>query len=164
MNDCLELIYDRFGIDFYPLAGVQFKKPMMIHEKFVSSSDITIIPSELYLSVGNFPEHTGKQIKANDTQDNITTTVSERKDNEQYTVNIHFEFKNPTAMSVSLCEAMDVQPFHIILNQYALTGGIGSRRVIRNGEGQSRVEVSEEEGAIKIDITIQNVNGIQLIG
>lgn len=163
MNNCLELIYDRFGIDFYPMTGVLFKKPMMVHEKVIGSSDIIIVPPELYLSVGNFPEHTGKQIKANDTQDNITTAVSENKDNEQYAVEVHFEFNVPTAMSVSLCETLDIRPFHIILNQYSLTGGIGSRRVIRNGEGQSRVKVTEEKGVIKVDVSIKNTNGIQLI-
>lgn len=164
MNTCLELIYDRFGIDFYTYPGVQFKNPMMIREKFISAAEITILDSELYLSVGNFPQHTGKQIRANDTYDDATTSVKEKKDGEQYTVTLHFEFKRPTATAVKLCEAMDLAAYHIVLKQYTISGGLGSRRIIRNGDGQSRVVVTEGKGVVNVDITIQNVNGIQMIG
>lgn len=164
MSNCLELIYDRFGIDFYTFSGVQFKTPMMIKKKFLPSSDISILDSELYLSVGNFPQHTGKQIRSNDSLNDITTTVKEKKNEEQYTVELHFEFKQPTATSVGLCEALDLAPYHIILKQYSLNGTIAGRRVIRSGEGQYKVSVTEEKGIINVDIAIENVNGIQLIG
>lgn len=164
MNNCLELIYDRFGIEFYPVSAVIFKKTMMEKQKFIAASDIAIDNSSVYLQVGNYPAHSEKQINANDTYDNITSKVSEKKKNEQYTVSIHFEFQKPTEDAVFTCESLDYDPYHIVLNQYDFTGAIASRRVIRNGTGQSRVEMTEEKGIIKVDMTVQNLNGIQLIG
>jgi len=160
----LELIYDRFGLEFYPSGGVQFKDPMMLKKKFLCTRDVSILAGLLYLAVGNFTEHTGKSIRANDTQERVTTRVEEQKDGEYYKVSVHFEFTSPTQTSVGLCEALDYAAYHVILNQYDFTGRTASRRVIRCEEGQGRVEVTEEKGIVKVDATIRNVNGIQIIG
>lgn len=158
------MTYDRFSIEFYPESAIILKKQMMEKQKFIPVSSITIDNSSVYLQVGNYPAHSGKQIHANDTYENITSKVSEKKDGEQYTVSVHFEFQKPTENSVLLCESLDYTPYHIVLNQYDFAGAMVSRRLIRNGTGQSRVEVTEEKGVIKVDMTVQNVNGIQLIG
>lgn len=164
MNGCIELIFDYFGIEFYRPSGVSFSDPMMLKKKFLSASDISIQPSDRYLAVGNFDGHSGIYIQSNDRQDEITTKVSEKKNGEQYTVSVHFEFVRPTQEAVRLCEGLDEAPYHIVLNQLGFTGAVASRRVIRCETGQSRAEVTEEKGTVKVDVTVQNVNGIQLIG
>ena len=164
MNQCLDLIFDRFSIGFYPEGGVQFKDHCLVHSKVLDASDVTILEDQLYLSVGHFPEPTAKQIDANDSAQEVTTSAKESKDGEVFEVNLHFEFKNPTKTRVSMCEAMDWNPFHIVLCQMDFTGKVASRRVIRNGVGQSRVKVTEDMGVISVDVTVRNTNGIQMIG
>lgn len=164
MSQCLELIYDRFSLDFYPEGGVQFKSHPMTISKMLSPDEVTVIEDQVYLSVGHYPDASGKQIDANDSAEDITTSAKESKDGEVFEVNLHFEFKNPTKTKVSLCEALDWKPYHIVLNQMDFTGRVASRRVIRNGEGQSRVQVTEDKGIISVDVTIRNNNGIQPIG
>lgn len=160
----MELIYDRFGIEFYSHSGIEFNRPMMVREKFLSAADLVISEDGLYLQVGHFPRHTGKQIRSNDTPDNVTTSVSEDFDDEVYTVNLHFEFSNPDGNSVNLCTALDSAPFHVVLLAYALDGSVSSRRVIRNEEGQSRTTVTEENGVFSVDMKIVTPSGIQLVG
>lgn len=116
------------------------------------------------LSVGNFPAHAVGKIRADDTADRITTTVKEKRSNEIYEVEVHFEFRSPDRDNVRLCEGLDAAPYHIVLNRFALDGKIADRRIIRNGEGHSRTQVTEEEGIIKVDITVRNVSGIQMMG
>lgn len=164
MEKCLELIYDRFGIEFYSHSGVEFKQPMQLCKKMISASDVVISEEGLYLQVGHYPKHTGKQIRSNDTADNVTSSVSEDFDNGYYTVNVHFEFSNPDTNSVNLCQALDTAPFHVILVSYALDGRVTSRRIIRNEEGQSLTFVTESNGIVSVDMTIVNPSGIQLIG
>lgn len=163
MNQCLELIYDRFSIDFYPEGGVQFKNHPMTLSKMLSADDVTVFSEQVYLSVGHYPDASGKQIDANDSAEDVTTSAKESKDGEIYEVNLHFEFKNPTKTKTSLCEALDWKPYHVVLNQMDFTGKVASRRIIRNGIGQSRVKVTEDKGIISVDITIRNTNGIQFI-
>jgi hypothetical protein len=163
MKQCIELIYDRFTIGFYPEAGVQFTTHPMVSGKILSSGEVTIFEDQLYLSVGNFPDGSAKQIHANDSADNVTTSATESKDGEFFEVNLHFEFKNPTKTEATLCEALDLAPYHVVLNQMDFTGKVASRRVIRNGVGQSRVKVSENQGLLSVDMTIRNVKGIQWI-
>lgn len=163
MKRCVELIYDRFSIDFYTEAGVQFINHPMTTGKVLASDEVTILDSELYLSVGHYTGGTAKQIDANDSADEVTTSANESKDGEVFEVNLHFEFKNPTKTKTSLCEALDFAPYHVVLNQMDFTGKVASRRIIRNGKGQSRVKVTENQGIISVDMTIRNVNGIQLI-
>lgn len=164
MNQCLDFIYDRFSIDFYPEGGVQFSNHPVTPAKMLSPDEVTIVEDTLYLSVGHYPGATGKQIEANDSAEEITTSAKESKDGEVFEVNLHFEFKNPTKTKVSLCEALDWKPYHIVLNQMDFVGKVASRRVIRNGEGQSRVKVTEDKGIILVDVTVRNTNGIQMIG
>lgn len=164
MNQCLDLTYDRFSIDFYPEGGVQFKNHPMTISKMLASGEVIIIEDQVYLSVGHYPDASGKQIDANDSAEEITTSANESKDGEVFEVNLHFEFKNPTKTKVSLCEALDWKPYHIVLNQMDFVGKVASRRVIRNGEGQSRVKVTEDKGIILVDVTVRNTNGIQMIG
>ena len=163
MKPCVELIYDRFSIDFYPEAGVQFKTHPMVTGKVLSSDEVNVIDDLLYLSVGHYPGGTAKQIHANDSSNEVTTSANELKDGEVFEVNLHFEFRNPTKTETSLCEALDLAPYHVVLNQMDFTGKVASRRVIRNGTGQSRVKVTEDQGIVLVDMTIRNVNGIQLI-
>ena len=164
MKPCVELIYDRFSIDFYPEAGVQFKTHPMVTGKVLSSDEVNVIDDLLYLSVGHYPGGTAKQIHANDSSDKVTTSANESKDGEVFEVNLHFEFRNPTKTSVSLCEALDWKPYHIVLSQMDFAGKVAARRIIRNGIGQSRVSVTESEGVVSVDVTVRNTNGIQLVG
>lgn len=163
MNQCVELIYDRFSIDFYPEGGVQFKDHPMTISKMLSADDVSVFEEQIYLSVGHFPDATGKQIDANDTAEEVTTSAKETKEGEVFEVKLHFELKNPTKTKVSLCEALDWRPYHMVLNQMDFTGKVASRRIVRNGEGQSRVQVTESEGIIVVDVTVRNTNGIQMI-
>lgn len=163
MSQCIELIYDRFTIDFYPEGGVLFNIHPMVASKMLADSEVSILEDQVYLSVGHFPGATAKQIDANDSAEEVTTSAKESKDGEVFEVNLHFEFKNPTKTKVALCEALDWKPFHAVLNQMDFTGKVASRRVIRNGEGQSRVQVTEDKGIIFVDVTVRNTNGIQLI-
>ena len=163
MKSCVELIYERFSIDFYPEAGVQFKNHPMVSGKVLASDEVTIIESQLYLSVGYYPGATAKQIHANDSAEEITTSAKESKDGEVFQVELHFEFKNPSKTETSLCEAMDWSPFHAVLNQMDFTGKVTSRRIIRNGWGNSRVKVAENNGIVSVDILIRNTNGIQFL-
>lgn len=164
MSTCLELIYDRFGIDFYPLQSVNFANPIQVIEKFMEKEEVEFLTASPILSVGNYPAHSDGKIRANDTASSITTTVKEKKSKEVYEVEVHFEFKQPLKVNVDACEEMDAAPCHIVLNRFNLNGTVADRRIIRNGEGNSRTEVTEENGVINVDIKIQNVNGIQLIG
>lgn len=163
MNTCNELIFERFSMDFYPEGGVQFKSHPMVVEKILGGNDVEIFGNQLYLSVGHYPASTGKQINTNDTSDKITTTAIEEKDGEVFQVKVHFEFQNPTKTATTLCEALDLKPYHIVLNQLDFTGKVASRRIIRNGIGQSRTVVTENKGIISVDITVRNTNGIQLL-
>ena len=163
MTNCVELIYDRFSMDFYPEGGVQFKNHPMVTGKVLSPDEVSVIESELYLSVGHFPNGNAKQIHANDSANEVTTSANESKDGEVFDVELHFEFKNPTKTKMVLCESLDRAPYHVVLNQMDFTGKVASRRIIRNGKGQSRVKVTENQGIISVDMTIRNVNGIQLI-
>lgn len=163
MSQCLELIYDRFSMDFYPEGGVQFKNHPLTAAKMLAADEVTIYDEQLYLSVGHYPDGTGKQIDANDTADDVTTSAKESKDGDIFEVKLHFEFKNPTKTKVSLCEALDWKPYHIVLSQMDFTGKVASRRVIRNGIGQSRVQITEDMGIVSVDVTVKNTNGIQLI-
>lgn len=163
MSKCVELIYDRFTLDFYPEAGVQFKNHPLATGKVLANDEVTIITSEVYLSVGNFSGHTGKKIKTNDSAEEITTSANESKDGEVFEVNLHFEFKNPTKTATDLCEALDFKPYHVVLNQLDFTGKVASRRIVRNGTGQSRVTVTENMGVIAVDMIVRNVNGIQIV-
>lgn len=163
MKPCIELIYDRFSVDFYPEGGVQFSNHPMVTSKVLASDEVSIIDSELYLSVGHYPNSLAKQINANDSAEEVTTSANESKDGEFFEVGLHFEFKNPTKTETTLCEALDFAPYHVVLNHMDFTGKVASRRIIRNGKGQSRVKVTENQGVISVDMTIRNVNGIQLI-
>ena len=163
MKTCVELIYDRFSMDFYPEGGVQFTNHPMVASKVLASDEVTIIESELYLSVGHYPNASAKQIDTDDSAGEVTTSANESKDNEVYEVNLHFEFRNPTKTEATLCEALDFAPYHVVLNQMDFTGKVASRRIIRNGQGQSRVKVTENQGILSVDMTIRNVNGIQRI-
>lgn len=164
MNQCLDFVYDRFSIGFYPEEGVQFRSHPMVPAKMLSVDEVTVFEDHLYLSVGNYPANTGKQICANDSAEEITTSAKEAKDGEVFEVNLHFEFRNPSKTSVSLCEALDWKPYHIVLSQMDFTGKVAARRIIRNGVGQSRVAVTESQGVVSVDVTVRNTNGIQLIG
>ena len=159
----MELIYERFSLDFYPEGGVQFKSHPMVGSKLLNADEVMILDEQVYLSVGNFSAPTGKQIHANDSAEEVTTSATETKDGEIFEVILHFEFKNPTKTQVTLCEAMDWKPYHVVLNQMDFTGKVASRRIIRNGIGQSRVKVTENLGIISVDMSIKNTSGIQLI-
>lgn len=163
MTNCIELIYDRFTVEFFPEGGVQFKTHPMVAAKVLGKEEVTILNDTLYLAVGNFSENTGKKIRANDSAENVTTSAKESKEGEVFEVNVHFEFKNPTKTQTTLCEALDLKPYHIVLNQMDFTGKVASRRIIRNGVGQSRVYVTENQGVISVDATIRNVSGIQIL-
>ncbi len=164
MNNCLELIYDRFGLWFYAQSGVQFNSPMMLPGKFLDASSVILSEGGLYLQVGHYDKHTGKQIRSNDTASEVTSSVSEEFDNEVYTVKIHFEFTQPSANAVGLCEALDKAPFHVVVVRYALDGSVADKRIIRNGEGQSRTTLTESAGVVSVDMTVVCANGIQLLG
>ena len=163
MKQCMELIYERFSLYFYPEGAVQFKAHPMVSSKALAEDEVTVFDEQVYLSVGHFPSPTGKQINTTDSSDEVTTSATESKDGEFFEVKLHFEFKNPTKTQVTLCEALDWKPYHIILNQMDFTGKVASRRMIRNGIGQSRVTVTENLGIISVDITVKNTSGIQLI-
>lgn len=163
MNNCIELIYDRFNLEFYPEDGIQFNSTLTDHSKIITTDQCVIFDTKKYLSVGNHPQHTTTTIKSNDTPDDVTTSVTEEYNNEQYVVNIHFEFKKPTSTAVSLVEAFDFQPFHVVLKHQALDGKSSLIRVIQNGLGQFRSTITENQGVINVNMTIVNTNGIQLI-
>ena len=164
MDQCLDFVYDRFCIGFYPEDGIAFGSHPMVPQKMLSADEVNISEEHLYLSVGNYPTNTGKQICANDSAEEITTSAKESKDGEVFEVNLHFEFKNPTKNSVSLCEALDWKPYHVVLSYMDYTGKVAVRRIIRNGVGQSRVAVTESQGVVSVDVTIRNTNGIQMVG
>ena len=163
MKQCMELIYERFSLDFYPEGAVQFKAHPMVSSKVLGEDEVTVFGEQVYLSVGHFSSPTGKQIKTTDSSEEVTTSATESKDGEIFEVNLHFEFKNPTKTQTTLCEALDYRPYHVVLNQMDFTGKVASRRIIRNGIGQSRVKVTENLGVISVDMTIKNTSGIQLI-
>lgn len=163
MKHCIELIYDRFSIDFYPEGGVQFKTHPMVASKVLAADEVTIHDSQVYLSVGHYPSASAKQINTNDSAEDVTTSAKESKDGEIFEVNLHFEFKNPTKTEATLCEALDLSPYHVVLNHLDFTGKVSSRRIIRNGVGQSRVKITEEKGILSVDMTVKNMSGIQHI-
>lgn len=163
MKQCIDLIFERFSIDFYTEGGVQFRQHPLTTAKVLSAADVSIIESELYLSVGYYPSPSAKQIHANDSASEVTTSAKESKDGEVFEVKLHFEFKNPTKTSTTLCEALDLAPYHIVLSQLDFAGKVAARRIIRNGVGQSRVHVTEDVGIVKVDVTVCNTNGIQFI-
>lgn len=163
MQDCNELIYERFRIECYPLEAVSCSQNPLMVTKTVPQSMLQVDSSRLYMEIGSFPSHTGKRISTNDTAKKVNTKVSEKTDNSFYKVSIRFQFEKGDANSLNLCMALNIKPFYFFIRYLGMDGRVVGSRFISNDLGSSQASITEEQGLVTVEITLANVNGIQTI-
>jgi hypothetical protein len=162
MNNCLELFYDRFRIDFYSSEGVTGDGPLMLVRRAVDKSLISVSDSARLFSVGPYAAHDDSHFRANDTKDSVTTKVSESKEDNYYEVTLHFEFQNPTLNVLNMCDKLQYTPIVALIRFLGVDGKPSATRLIRPAnEVAQALSVTEEDGVTVVELTLYSVNGIQ---
>jgi hypothetical protein len=161
MNNCLEQYNDRYRVDFYARVGVTGLEPIQLRTRSLDASVVSISEGSRMFSVGRYAQHDLTHFRANDSRNTITTKVEESKEDDYYEVKLHFEFQNPTANMLNLCESLD-SSFVAVVRFLGADGKVAASRLVCPSNGCSaEVEITESEGVTSVDITIYSINGLQ---
>jgi hypothetical protein len=162
MNTCQEFFSEQYRIDFYLSDGVQGDGPGVIVRKAIDASLISVNEEQRLFSVGRYAAHDDTHFRSNDTNSEITTSVSESVEDFSSTVSLHFEFQKPTLNMLNLCDKLAYTPFVVLLHYLGPDGSPAATRLIRPANAvAAKVEITEDKGVTSVDVEIYSVNGIQ---